>query len=249
MSDEEEENEKHERTYRQNEGRSSNEALVRVTTVVAFTVLLCEKCALPDETLATAFLYTHKYGQWQKDTQWTEDPGLDDYSLFLAALSLAAKTTENLRRMRELLVPAWDILHAKEAPLTFPSHRYDALRAGVVNSEMILLRALQFDVRLPLPYVHLPRLLDRVVQGTTTDRSCISLNARRWVTWSMRHFRLSVLYPQRAIALVCVYLACQENGLEPGNIKIWCDAVPGVDWEDVDDALKEFQDLRTALYS
>ncbi len=48
-------------------------------------------------------------------------------------------------------------------PLTFPSVLYDSLRATIVQAELILLRILKFELRIPIPYEFLPRYLERTV--------------------------------------------------------------------------------------
>lgn len=96
---------------------------------------------------------------WRGETQ----------TLSLASLSLAAKTTESPRRLRELLLPAHRLLHplsssTSTAPLTVPSPTYDALRATLVQAELILLRVLGFDLRIPHPLDFLPRYLARAME-------------------------------------------------------------------------------------
>lgn len=109
---------------------------------------------------------------------------LDEYTLALASLSLSTKSTECPRRLRDILLPAYTILHPNanananancnsksrdltqaqaEAPLTYPSHKYDTLRQTLVQAELILLRALGFAMYVQTPYEFLPRLVGKVV--------------------------------------------------------------------------------------
>ena len=108
---------------------------------------------------------------------------LDEYTLALASLSLSTKSTECPRRLRDILLPAYAILHPNanananctssksrdlaqaqaEAPLTYPSHKYDTLRQTLVQAELILLRALGFATYVQTPYEFLPRLVGKVV--------------------------------------------------------------------------------------
>ena len=78
--------------------------------------------------------------------------------------------------MREILFPAHRLLHSPTAasdsdpisrPLTVPSEIYDALRATLVQAELILLRVLGFDLRIPLPFDCLPRYLERAMRDLT----------------------------------------------------------------------------------
>lgn len=75
--------------------------------------------------------------------------------------------------MREIIFPAHRLLHqAKGAttsksittPLTVPSASYDALRATIVQAELILLRVLGFELRIPQPLEYLPRYLERALE-------------------------------------------------------------------------------------
>lgn len=49
-------------------------------------------------------------------------------------------------------------------PLTVPSEIYDTLRTTVVQAELMLLRVLGFELRIPLPLEYLPRYLERATE-------------------------------------------------------------------------------------
>ena len=74
--------------------------------------------------------------------------------------------------MREILPPAYRIIlhsQSKGSPssqdeLTIPSILYDNLRATLVQAELLLLRVLGFELRLPLPLDYVPRYLHRALQ-------------------------------------------------------------------------------------
>ena len=74
--------------------------------------------------------------------------------------------------MREILFPAHRLLHQNPpnqdsdpvaSTLTVPSRLYDTLRATLVQAELILLRVLGFELRIPLPLDYLPRYLERAM--------------------------------------------------------------------------------------
>ena len=74
--------------------------------------------------------------------------------------------------MREILFPAHRLLHQYDGssdsnpinrPLSVPSAMYDTLRATLVQAELMLLRVLGFELRLPLPLDYLSRYLDRAM--------------------------------------------------------------------------------------
>jgi hypothetical protein len=88
--------------------------------------------------------------------------------LSLATLSLSSKATENPRRLRELILPAHRLLKPPlGARLTVPSATYDALRATLVQVELLLLRVLGFELRLSLPLHFAERYLERSMADVT----------------------------------------------------------------------------------
>ena len=73
--------------------------------------------------------------------------------------------------MREILLPAHHLLHKDHSQasgtakcLTVPSAKYDRIRDTVVQVELVLLRVLGFELRLPLPLDYLPRYLHRALE-------------------------------------------------------------------------------------
>ncbi|KAL8839794.1 MAG: hypothetical protein Q9170_001605 [Blastenia crenularia] len=94
------------------------------------------------------------------------DPTKSRKTLSLATLSLASKSTESPRRLSSLLLPAHRLLHppSSSSPLTIPSPAYDSLRATLVQAELVLLRVLGFELRLPSPMEYLHRYLERAME-------------------------------------------------------------------------------------
>ena len=78
--------------------------------------------------------------------------------------------------MREILFPAHRLLHEHngassdpiDQPLVVPSTMYDTLRATLVQAELMLLRILGFELRVPLPLDYIPRYHERV-RGDVAD--------------------------------------------------------------------------------
>ena len=78
--------------------------------------------------------------------------------------------------MREILFPAHRLLHGHNGassnpisqPLVVPSTIYDTLRATLVQAELMLLRILGFELRIPLPLDYMPRYLERAI-GEVAD--------------------------------------------------------------------------------
>ena len=78
--------------------------------------------------------------------------------------------------MREIIFPAHRLLHDHSGastnpisqPLVVPSTIYDILRATLVQAELMLLRILGFELRIPLPLDYMPRYLERAI-GEVAD--------------------------------------------------------------------------------
>ena len=74
--------------------------------------------------------------------------------------------------MREIIFPAHRLLHRRngastdpiDQPLVVPSTIYDSLRATLVQAELMLLRILGFELRIPLPLDYLPRYFERAME-------------------------------------------------------------------------------------
>ena len=161
-------------------------------------------------------------------------------TLALASLSLASKSTESPRRLRELLFPAHRFLNPSAAePLRAPSALYDTLRATVVQAELMLLRVLGFNLRLVLPFEFMSRYLKRAmaevadfgedyeswgkeereeygvvgdVMETGIGRAC-----RSKVIDACKDAQLANYFPARAVAVACLYVVLGERGIQIGG--------------------------------
>ncbi|RPB13502.1 hypothetical protein P167DRAFT_486168 [Morchella conica CCBAS932] len=242
---------------------------------------MADTLRLSSETLTMAYVYIHRYKRWCADTDSADNTDadadadadadspqsrvsdlLDEHTLSLASLSLATKATESPRRLREFLIPAYTLQHPTSAPLTFPSPLYDALRSTLVTAELLLLRVLRFELRLPLPYEYLPRLLERALtlsdppsaeeerlECRVVDLKDTALGRAVWVKVgvAMTRYKVCNFFPPRAVAAACVYyVAVVERGLRaPGGAEVWVRRVAGerVEWEDFVDALEEIKAL------
>ncbi|KAL8904926.1 MAG: hypothetical protein Q9207_002956 [Kuettlingeria erythrocarpa] len=204
---------------------------------LAFTDAMADILRLPDQTLALAYLYLNKYLRFHRTSQ-SSDP-LDSYTLSLATLSLAAKSTESPRRLSSILLPAYALLYRPSTPasssLAIPSPKYDALRATLVQAELILLRILGFELRLPSPLDFLQRYLERamedvdrggedydawekeareeygVIDGVMDTR--MGKACRTEVVEACKDYQLANLFPTRAVALGVVYTVLEDREL------------------------------------
>ncbi|GAO52172.1 hypothetical protein G7K_6255-t1 [Saitoella complicata NRRL Y-17804] len=201
-------------------------------STTAFLTHLADNLLLPEETLATAFLYKHRYERWNEKNKTPESQRLDEHMLAIASLSLAAKSTEHPRRLREFLLPSHTLAQPPSTPpLTFPSTLYDTLRQSLVNSEHILLRTLGFELRsdTKVPYFYLPELVSRCLGVGITEEggvatvgvmgTALGLEARRWARWAASSRRFALGYPAKTVAVICVRKAVHELGLKIAGVK------------------------------
>lgn len=213
----------------------------------SFMTLMADILRLPDEALAMAFIYVNRFHKFTRSTEAA--PALDFNTLALASLSLASKSSEAPRRLREFLLPAWRLVQSNNPsakPLTFPSSLYDSLRATLVQAELILLRILKFELRLALPLDSLPRYLDRTIGevngggggwGGTEDYdghgkehrdeyrmvdlidTQLGKACRLKAIDAYKNYQLSNFFPARVLAVACTYVTFQDYGLDIGSDK------------------------------
>lgn len=115
---------------------------------------------LPDETLATAFIYIHKYDHFIRRDPDKSSP-LDHFTLNLAALRLASLTLSTPRSPSKLIIPAYAILHPDAPPLSTSSPTYEKLRATLMRATTLLSRALGFKLLVSTPLDYLSTYLRR----------------------------------------------------------------------------------------
>ncbi|KAG4301775.1 hypothetical protein PCANB_002180 [Pneumocystis canis] len=232
----------------------------QVISQYSFLVLLSSILRLPEETIALASIYYHKYHRWLEKVSQNESLNLiDDYTLAIASLSLASKATEQFRRMREFLVPAYSILNPTKPRLTFPSEFYDSLRDSIVNAELFLLRVLKFDLKIMLPFSYLTKALHLTLtiwETETTDstpyrdtylmNTVIGRHARCRIMDAMSDYRLSTLYDPQTLSSACLWYALRDFKIFPNEkFMSWVISVTGSRQihEDIQDAIYDLIQL------
>jgi hypothetical protein len=137
-----------------------------------------------------------------------------------------------------------------------------------VTAELILLRVLRFDIRLPLPYDFLPRLLEKMLMldGTghidflsdderdeiaVVDVKDTRLGSAVWllVGEAVRSYRLVNFFPARTVAAACMFVVLEEAGLRIAiEHQQWVRKLTGdrVEFEDFEEAVEEVRALRAA---
>ncbi|KAI9009226.1 cyclin-like protein [Hyaloraphidium curvatum] len=156
-------------------GRGSFFAIVVIATLLGtemaapppmeFLLVCAETLKIPRTTTATALAYFHRYKLYYSDRQ-TPDiassfPPLDDYLVATAALDLACKTAETVRKIRDVINVGWFVLHPEDPYLPI-SDQYHALRDSLVNAELIMLRVLRFELQVDLPHRWIARTVHEI---------------------------------------------------------------------------------------
>ncbi|KAH7061226.1 hypothetical protein B0J12DRAFT_646994 [Macrophomina phaseolina] len=213
----------------------------RPTDPVSLMSILADVLRLPEECLGMSFIYLNKYRKFQNNED--KFPSLDDYMLILACLSVASKATEAPRRVREFLLPAWQIMHRNRpdtVPLTCSSPTYDALRSALVRTELVLLRVLRFELRISTPFDCLPGYLSGVMRefnaGDTSSDAARDFDYRKKeqkeaeritdlmdtniakackakALFACRDYQLANYFQAKPVAAACIYTILQERGL------------------------------------
>ncbi|KAG4303841.1 hypothetical protein PORY_002770 [Pneumocystis oryctolagi] len=231
----------------------------------SFLVLLSSILRLPEETIALASIYYHRYHRWlEKISQDGLLHLLDNYTLAIASLSLASKATEQFRRMREFLVPAYSILNPTKPRLTFPSEFYDSLRDSIVNAELILLRVLKFDLKIILPFSYLTKALHLTLttwHSETTEpilqkeayliNTVIGRHARCRIMDAMSDYRLSTLYDPQTLSNACLWYVLRDFEIfSEEKFSSWVVSVTGSTQihEDIQDAIYDLTQLDLRRY-
>ncbi|RKP08747.1 cyclin-like protein [Thamnocephalis sphaerospora] len=133
-------------------------------------LLLCgDLLDLPRITTAVAQIYMHRCNRHlareaeRHGTAGRSTTDLDVYLMTSACLHLACKSTETLRKVRDMVNVGNLVLHAKQPYLNLDD-RYQRLRDSLVTAELMVLRILRFDVNAQPPHVWVARIIRRTLE-------------------------------------------------------------------------------------
>lgn len=159
-------------------------------------------------------------------------------------------------------MPSHSLLNPLSPPVQIPSTHYDTLRQTLVTAEVLLLRILKFNIRLTLPHVYLPRILERATTLHGTEHldemgygereeadvieagdTPIGREAGRLCALACRSYRLGGLFPAREVAAAVVRVALDRCGIIVDDDRKWVrrvasDKVGIEDWEEAVDELR-----------
>jgi hypothetical protein len=101
-----------------------------------------------DESIATACVYYHKFYQVMKSKDYNES------LVVMATLSLAAKAKEMPVKLSDVVNTCYRCLH-RCGPMLEVGDVYWQLKDSVARYELLLLRALRFEIYVSMPHSHL----------------------------------------------------------------------------------------------
>ncbi|PWY87872.1 cyclin-like protein [Aspergillus sclerotioniger CBS 115572] len=181
---------------------------------------------LPQLTLSTAAVYFHRFFMRHSMVDLPQRPGTHPYTTAAAALFLATKVEENIRRMKELVVACCRV-GQKQPNMIVDEQSKDfwRWRDTILVNEDIVLEALCFDLQLEQPY----RILyDFLGFFTMQDNKPLRNAAWAFVNDSV-YTVLCLQFPARTIAAAALYAAAQhcDVGFEDDGLgRPW--------WEQID---------------
>ncbi|RUS15159.1 cyclin-like protein [Endogone sp. FLAS-F59071] len=115
---------------------------------------------LPLQTIGTTLLYYHRYHEFMRrltsekpiaPEEEAECLQIEETLLATTCIHVACKTTETPRKIRDVINVGHRFLHPKEPTLDI-SETYYGLRSSLITSELVLLRALGYELDAELPF-------------------------------------------------------------------------------------------------
>eukprot|EP01080_Neovahlkampfia_damariscottae_P003170 gene3170-5486_t len=117
-----------------------------IETGIEFIFKAGKLLELPQKTVAIGCVYFHKF---------FKSNSINDFDVYLigsTSLFLAGKISENLRRLRDILNVYRKIIFPNKLPLHITEDKYFDLKDSLSELEAKLLRCLNFNLEIDLPY-------------------------------------------------------------------------------------------------
>ncbi|KAI9595101.1 cyclin-like protein [Syncephalis fuscata] len=145
--------------------RESERRAIEPLPVFEFLLICSDLLELPRMTAATAQIYLHQCRRFLREApkEEVEYIDLDEHLMGAACLHLACKSTETLRKVRDLINVSYLVLNTKQPYLNLDD-KYQRMRDSLVAAELAVLRILQFDVNVPTPHIWVSRVVQRLLQ-------------------------------------------------------------------------------------
>ncbi|TPX39829.1 hypothetical protein SeMB42_g06229 [Synchytrium endobioticum] len=192
---------------------------------------------LPATTRATAVVLFHRVNDYLKTTDMSNVPqdALREQALVMALLNLASKQTESHRKLRDIVnCTYWAYNHnaSQDKGHLQIGKEYWTWRDILVTTELVVLRILNFDLQVHLPFQWLPEIIDDICaqdkwdfSGGVGGRNAILLAQVSWdyVCLAVSVERIVTKHSALSLALACVFVAMKAAKFRlPWTVEKWC---------------------------
>jgi len=151
---------------------------------------------LPRTSISMSLIYFHKLN---KDMgELTKNLNFDEVMVIICCLLLASKMTDNVRRLRDIINIVRKLAFPDLPPLSIVSNEYQDYKSLIIELELIVMRFLNFDLDVELPYRHLMNYVAYFGETEGFAQLCIdilndSFKSRRCIGYSISGWVLSVI--------------------------------------------------------
>lgn len=179
------------------------------TNITKFIMKAGHRLKLPPVTCASACVLYHRLHKQYFQSE--HDPNL----VATAALYLASKIEESPCKLRDVINVSYRLLHNDRSPLEVGS-LYWELHDSVANCELMILRALQFQVTFDSPHKYLLHYLNSLEDWL--DKECTLTSSLGQLSWSLLqdsfHITLCLEYRPAVIAVAMIYFSLTCLGID-----------------------------------
>ncbi|KAJ1881799.1 hypothetical protein LPJ66_011261 [Kickxella alabastrina] len=185
---------------------------------------------------ATGTVLFHRYCAFVNTNKDPHSDLLPTHISIMLCLYLATKVTEEPRKQRDIINVGYKLAHPDSTFLPISSSTLSALRVTLTQGELILMRALGFNVTVDLPHAWIASTLYGMMWWERNgqppdDTEMVDVRAKRvagtaWVVANAVVERgLVDREPARLIAAACIYIAMDNHGekLPAKSLDEWAD--------------------------
>ncbi|VVC29922.1 Hypothetical protein CINCED_3A012261 [Cinara cedri] len=166
------------------------------------------KLGLKHITICSAAVYFHRF------YKHVDENSYDKYSIASATLYLASKVQDETIRLRDLINVSYHTLHRDAAPLRL-AEDYWNFRDSIVNTEMLIIRYLQFDTTFNHPHSYFLHYVQtiRPVFYSKHGKDVIVFKKAYDFLHDFYHSSAILQYKPQHIAIACLELAIKVYGI------------------------------------
>ncbi|XP_045466558.1 cyclin-Q isoform X1 [Harmonia axyridis] len=159
-------------------------------------------------TLATAAVLMHRFFKSVDHTNY------DCFLIAASSLYLAGKVKDDPLKIRDIINVAHNTLHRGSTPLEI-GEEYWSMRDGIVQTELLLMRVLKFEVSIVHPHkymLHYLKSLESWVGKEAWNSSPLARTSAAFLQ-DFHHDPSILEYEPQHIAIACISLALQVLGI------------------------------------